>query len=90
MAIQMDLSQHNQLSWDNGDTFSDVDLSITGRIYSGHDIIGINFTSDNEDLPRFVDAIDSPLVLLVPEVCDDPLVGILHRQGTDYLLKVIQ
>lgn len=78
-----------QLSIDNGNEWRDCDLIVTGRITNGISLLGINFTSEDQDLPRFVDREESPIVLLVPDVSDDPLVGHLHRQGPDYLLKVI-
>ncbi len=74
-------------SIDDGGTFEPIELDVTARITDGINIVGINFTSDNEDLPRFVDS-QSGFVMIVPEVSDDPLVGHLHMQGADYLFSV--
>lgn len=75
-----------QLSLDRGDTFADVELTVTGRHVDGASLLGLLFTTDAA-IAEYVDTMQE-LCLLVPDVSDDPLVGVLRRQGADYLLVV--
>lgn len=81
------MSDSTEISYDNAETWQPIELAVTGRIVDGDSITGVNFASDDETLAQYVDS-SQQLVLLIPDISDDPLVGQLRRQGPDYLLIV--
>ncbi len=81
------MSDANEISYDNAETWHPIELAVTGRVVDGENIVGVNFASDDDELSQYVDS-SHQLVMLIPIVADDPLVGQLRRQGPDYLLMV--
>lgn len=79
----------NRYSLDSGETWVAIDLDVTGLIAGSAGVDGINFTATGADLGPYVDS-GQLFVFEVPDVCDDPLIGILQRQGKDYVLRVTE
>lgn len=79
----------NRYSIDSGETWVDIDLDVTGLIAGSSGVDGFNFVASDADLGPYVDS-GQLFVFEVPSVCDDPLIGILQRQGSDYVLRVTE
>lgn len=77
-----------QISLDNGETWEDLNGTITGLIAGGDDgIDGIYFTSSHKSLPQLVDT-TTTVIIEASEACDDPITGVVKRSGAEFWLHI--